>query len=165
MKKNDNEKRINITSGGAVHPVTEKIDEFAEHLYNGDITISLDAWKVPFSFNYQKGSLGTFLTTSVSNYLTSKGNRDPVQIAAACDIALVCITHARATGLIIENPSLLGKLKVAEEENKRLKDNQQKLEEQNIKLKKENQELHKALNDMGFKSVFNGEKNDEQNGE
>lgn len=163
--KDENEKRILINSGGAIHPVAEKIEDFIEHYYNGDLTLRLEAFKVPFSYNYQKGNLGTFLTTSLANYLAAKGNRDTQQIADASTLALICITQARGANLILESQTVLNKLKITEEENKRLKDNQQKLEEQVLKLKNENQEFHKALNGMGFKTISTGEADDEPHDE
>lgn len=75
------------------------------------------------------------------------------------------IAQARGANLILESQTVLNKLKITEEENKRLKDNQQKLEEQVLKLKNENQEFHKALNGMGFKTISTGEADDEPHDE
>jgi hypothetical protein len=140
-------------SWNPVHPVIKKIEEFIEHFYNGDYIVKDDAFRVPCSYNNQKGNLGNFLTGSLTNYLISKGNQDSEQIANSATQALSWITQIRGANLIFESPSLLSKLKSAQEENRQLKEVKAQLEEKLSKCERDNEELHKWLDKFGDRTT------------
>lgn len=161
MKETDNESNVDPSRGISInpnnlanHPVIERIEEFVKHYYNGDYTIKPVAFTVPCSYNLRKGSLGNFLTGSLSNYLIAKGNQNPEQLCNAATEIIVWITQLHGTNLIIESPSLLSKLEEADEQNRQLKEIKMQLEKKLSECQKDNEELHKWLDRFGDRSTI-----------
>jgi hypothetical protein len=133
--------------------VIKKLDEFAEHYYNGDYIIDRNAFQVPCKTEGRKASLGNLLTMTLANYLISRGNKDPKQLCRDAENLITWLTQIRGAGLITENPSLLSKLKTVEEENKQLKETKDLLEIEVSELKAENEELHRVLNNFEYRTT------------
>lgn len=161
MKKDEDKFRdLDEVRFGVIDPsnvfnseVVKKIDEFVEHYYNGDYAIDRSAFSVPCLYNGQKGSLGNFLTGALTNYLIAKGNNEPSNLCNVASELIIWITQARGGGCIIENASLLSKLKNVEEQNKQLKETKDLLEVELSELRIENEELHKVLDNFGSRST------------
>lgn len=125
------------------------LDNFVDRFYNGDCVIDLTAFEVRCKSSGQEASLGHLLTMSLANYVATKSDLTSERRDLCAGDLLTWMTHARVLGLIKDSESALTKLKTIEVENKRLRDNQQKLEVELLKLKQENEELHTALDKFG----------------
>jgi predicted RNase H-like nuclease (RuvC/YqgF family) len=129
------------------------VDEFIEHYYNGDYTIS-----------YFGGALG--LANSLHSYVEAKSERGehPEQfIYEKAKVCLEYITDARVNNYINESKSLLTRLKEAvaiaircNDEKQKLRKENQQLKDETSQLKKENErlttlveDLHEALSRFG----------------
>ena len=127
------------------------LDKFVEQYYAGDLVIDLKAFNVRCGNSVERANLGQFLTISISNYVITKSDLTPERRNKRAGDLLSWMTHARGLGFIKDSESALTKLATIEVENKRLRDNQQKLEVKVLKLTEENKELHECLSSFDKK--------------
>jgi len=142
--------------------VIAEVEDFIKRVHDGDLVISPKAAQMVMILptgkkrllgltSKRKRNLADLLGWAMAAYQFRKDvDSLPSQLQIAYEF-LDMIERARAYGVIIEQ-NLTNKLKGCVEQNKRLKDNQQKLGTQISKLKKENKELHKALGRFGDRS-------------
>jgi len=128
------------------------LDSFVNHYYDGDYVIDQVAFQIPCRNEGREASLGHFLTFALSNYVATKSDLTSERRNFCAGDLLTWMTHARGLGVIKDSESALTKLRTNEVENKRLRDNQQKLEMEILELKRVNEELHKALDLFGGRS-------------
>jgi len=128
------------------------LDSFVDHYYNGDYVIDPTAFQIRCKNEGREGSLGHFLTMTLSNYVATKSDLTSERRNFCAGDLLTWMTHARGLGVIKDSESALTKLRISEVENKRLRDNQQKLELDILELRKVNGELHEALDIFGGRS-------------
>lgn len=142
--------------------VIAEVEDFIKRVHDGDLVISPKAAQMVMILptgkkrllgltSKRKRNLADLLGWAMAAYQFRKDvDSLPSQLQIAYEL-LDMIERARAYGVIIEK-NLTNKLKGCLEQNKRLKDKQQKLETELLKLTKENVELHKALDTFGGRS-------------
>jgi hypothetical protein len=129
----------------ATTEVIQKVEDFVEHYYKAERVIRKRAFSIPCTIDGQRSNIGQYLVNTIANYVVTKGNQEENDVWAIKCFNL--ITGALAAHVIDTGDA--EKLAKVEEENKRLRDIQQKLETEVLDLKQENKELHKILDNFG----------------
>lgn len=141
--------------------VLAQVEDFIKHFHDGDIFIAPEA--TTLQIEIPAGAMMGFTSYETRSYADMLGwligvyqlwKDDPTQVGRKRECAyhmLDFIERGRVYG-IIKNLNLTNKIKECQEQNQRLKDNQQKLEEKILELERNNQELHKALDVFGGRS-------------
>jgi hypothetical protein len=133
--------------------VIAEVENFIKGFHEGDYVISPDARKIEIIDTEQGGKSHTVadrLGYAIAKYQCEK-DINPSGVLAIAYQLLDYIERARTHGIIIPQ-NLSNSLKECQEQNQRLKDNQQKLEMETMRLRVENEELHKALDKFGDRS-------------
>ena len=152
--------------------LTEIVDEFVEHYYNGD---------------YEVNSLSSLITTKVSDalqaYVEAKSDMTRLKSANPSRPLYELVTYGKAKeclkrisdvrrlGIVKETQSLVTKLKKAmelikegDDEVSQLRDENAKLQKEILRLKQLNEDLHKAFERLGATRI-NGSEEEGQTGQ
>lgn len=149
---NKAERQSSGKSDGAANSGAEILEDFIERFNNGDLALKPEIYEFPFQIaNAYKGNLGEALATSISNYLSSKRNKDPNHIAIERDKAIACITLASNYDFIVKTQSMLDKLENARLEIRQLKEEKAQLESKLLLVQKENEDWHKWMENFNHK--------------
>jgi transcriptional regulator with PAS, ATPase and Fis domain len=148
--------------------VIVQVEDFIKRIHDGDLVVTDEAKTLTLNLQVDKvmgirsmkclGTLADLLGKAMACYQFHRDDKSVfsvIRTESAYDL-LNLIERARAYN-VIKEVNVTNKLTECQEQNQRLKDNQQKLETEILRLKRENEELHKALDLFGGRSDVAGD--------